>query len=124
MRGLFARLEHGAREFDEVRSIVAHLHVLLNTVHGSHAAEPMLGRPDLTDLVHTYPDGARAAERAMRAVVERFEPRLTDVDVRAVHGTWALALVFQIRAKLAAEPARALRFFTELDSRGRFVIRT
>jgi type VI secretion system lysozyme-like protein len=123
MRGLFWRLERGARELDELRSIVAHLHVLLNTVHGSHAGEPMLGRPDLTDLVHTFPDGVRAAERAMRTAIERFEPRLVDVDVRAIESGGSLALAFQVRARRAADRSRALRFFTELDARGRFVVR-
>lgn len=124
MRGLFGRLERGVRDLDEVRSIVAHLHVLLNTVHGTHAGDPMLGRPDLTDLVHTYPDGVRAAERAMRTSIERFEPRLVDVDVRATESDASLALAFQIRARRAADRAHPLRFFTELDARGRFVIRT
>ncbi len=123
MRGLFERLERGARDLDEVRSIMAHLHVLLNTVHGGHAGDPMLGRPDLTDLVHTYPEGVRSAERAMRAAIERFEPRLADVDVRAVASAEPLSLAFQIRATRAADRTRPIRFFTELDARGRFVVR-
>ena len=77
MRGLFQRLERGERELDEVRSIVDHLHTLLNTVHGAHAGDPLLGRPDLTDLVHSYPDGVRAAERALRAAIERYEPSMS-----------------------------------------------
>ena len=84
----------------------------------------MLGRPDLTDLVHSYPEGVRAAERAMRAAIERFEPRLVDGDVRAVSSTDTLALAFTIRARRAADRAHPLRFFTELDARGRFVVRT
>jgi type VI secretion system lysozyme-like protein len=124
MRGLFERLERGARDLDELRSIVAHLHVLLNTVHGSHGGDPSLGRPDLTDLVHSYPEGVRAAERAIRGAIERFEPRLVEVDVRAVESNDALALAFQIRARRATDRTRPLRFFTELDARGRFVVRS
>ena len=124
MRGLFERLDRGVRDLDEVRSIVAHLHVLLNTIQGSHAADPMLGRPDLTDLLHSYPAGVRAAERAMRTAIERFEPRLVEVEVRAVESSDVLALAFQIRATRAADLTRPIRLFTELDVRGRFVVRT
>jgi type VI secretion system lysozyme-like protein len=123
MRGLFQRLERGSRELDEVRSIVAHLHVLLNTVHGAHAGDPLFGRPDLTELVHSFPEGVRSAERALRAAIERYEHRLVEVDVRAVSSPDVLGLTFQVRARRASDRA-PLRFFTELDGRGRFAVRT
>ena len=48
-RGLFDRLETGARSIDEAESIVAHLGALLNE----------RAIVDLTDLVHSLPSGMR-----------------------------------------------------------------
>lgn len=123
MRGLFDRLEHGARDLDEVRSIGAHLRVLFGSCRGSASAAPELGRPDLTDLVHTWPEGVRAVERGLRALVERFEPRLTDITVRAVTSADPLVLSFQVRGRATREPGRVHRFVTEIDSRGRCTVR-
>jgi type VI secretion system lysozyme-like protein len=123
MRGLFDRIESGARELDAERSIAAHLRVLFGSRHGSAAAAPELGRPDLTDLVHSWPDGVRAIERALKTLVERFEPRLTDVSVRAVTSADPLTLAFQVRGRAAGEKARAFRFVTEIDSLGRCTVR-
>lgn len=123
MRGLFDRLERGGRELDEARSIAAHLRVLFGTCRGGAAAAPDLGRPDLTELVHTWPDGVRAVERALRALVERFEPRLADVTVRAVTSADPLVLAFQVRGRAAREPGRIHRFVTEIDSLGRCTVR-
>jgi type VI secretion system lysozyme-like protein len=123
MRGLFDRLETGARELDAERSIAAHLRVLFGARRGAAAAAPDLGRPDLTDLVHTWPDGVRSIERALKTLVERFEPRLTDVSVRAVTSTDPLALAFQVRGRAVGDRARAYRFVTEIDALGRCTVR-
>jgi type VI secretion system protein len=123
MRGLFDRLEAGARELDDARSIAAHLRVLVGARHGSAAAAPDLGRPDLTDLVHTWPDGARAIERALKTLIERYEPRLADVSVRAVASSEPTSLAFQVRARAASQRGHAYRFVTEIDALGRCTVR-
>lgn len=122
MRGLFDRLDHGVRDLDESRSIAAHLRVLFGSRQGSAAAAPGLGRPDLTDLVHAWPDGVRAVERALRHLVERFEPRLAEVSVRAVTSPDPLALAFQVRGRARAHGGRAYRFVTEIDSFGQCTV--
>lgn len=119
MRGLFDRLEGGQRDLDEARSIAAHLRALLGSRQGAAAAAPELGRPDLTDLVHTWPEGVRAVERALRLLIERYEPRLVDVSVRAVQSADPLALAFQVRARGAGASTRRYRFLTEIDALGR-----
>jgi len=123
LRGLFDRLERGARELDETRSIAAHLRVLFGTREGAATTVPLLGRPDLTDLVHTWPDGVRAIERALRLVVERYEPRLEAVSVRAVTSADPLSLAFQVRGHRRGEAARTYRFLTEIDALGRCTVR-
>jgi type VI secretion system protein len=121
MRGLFDRLEHGARELDEARSIAAHLRVLFGSRAGAAACAPELGRPDLTDLVHTWPAGVRAIERALELLVARYEPRLEDVRVRALTSADPLSLSFQVRGRSAG---RAHRFLTEIDALGRCTVRS
>lgn len=109
-RGLFDRLESGARSIGDGESIVAHLHALLN------AREIV----DLTDLVHTLPDGMRSVEQTLERAIERYEPRLTQISVRHVPGDDALRLDFQVQARLAADPRKALRLRTWLRLPGRF----
>jgi len=123
MRGLFDRLESGARAIDEPESIAAHLRVLFGSRQGSAAAAVELGRPDLTDLVHTWPEGVRAVERALKTLIERFEPRLTDVSVRAVSSADPLTLSFQVRGHAASQRGLAYRFVTEIDALGRCTVR-
>ena len=123
MRGIFDRLERGSRELDVERSIAAHLRVLFGSREGAAAAAPELGRPDLTDLVHTWPEGVRAVERSLRTLVERFEPRLTEVSVRAASSTDPLALAFQVRGRVRGAGPRVVRFLTEIDSLGRCTVR-
>lgn len=123
MRGLFDRLERGDRELDEPRSIAAHLRVLFDARRGGAAAARELGRPDLTDLVHTWPEGVRAVERALRQLVEDFEPRLADVSVRAVASHDPLRLAFQVRGRTRETRPRVLAFHTEIDAHGRCTVR-
>lgn len=123
MRGLFDRLEGGTRELDQARSIAAHLRALFGSRRGAAAAAPELGRPDLTDLVHTWPEGVRAVERSLRTLIERYEPRLVDVSVRAVTSPDPLSLAFQVRARGAGAAAPTYRFLTEIDALGRCTVR-
>jgi type VI secretion system lysozyme-like protein len=123
VRGLFDRLERGVRAIDETQAIAAHLRVLFGTREGAASAAPALGRPDLTDLVHTWPEGVRAVERALRVLVERYEPRLTDVSVRAVTSADPFALAFQVRGHAKGDRARAYRFLTQIDALGRCSVR-
>lgn len=119
MRGLFDRLDRGARELDEHRSIALHLRALFDARRGAAAAAPDLGRPDLTDLVHTWPEGVRSLERALTTLVDRYEPRLTGVVVRAVASPDPLCLAFQVRGRGRGERGRTYRFLTEIDASGR-----
>lgn len=111
-RGLFDRLDTGSRAVDETESIIAHLQALLN-------ARSVV---DLTDLVHTLPEGMGRVELALRRAVERYEPRLTHVSVRHVPGHDALRLDFHLQARLSADPKRALRLRTWVRLPGRFSV--
>ena len=122
-RGLFDRLERGEWRIDPGASIAAHLAVLFQARRGSAPAARDFGRPDLTDLVHTWPEGVRAIERALRQLVERYEPRLVEVSVRAVRSEDPLVLAFQVSGRAHDDPRRAHRFVTEIDALGRCTVR-
>lgn len=124
MRGLFDRLGSGARRVDDVASILEHLHALLNARQGMSGTDEAYGLPDYTDLVRQWPDSQRALERAIGETIERYEPRLQSVAVRAAPGESGLQLVFQIQARLHGTSGRVLRLRTELDAAGRFVVRS
>lgn len=119
-RGLIGRLTHGERDLDEVGSIIAHLRVLLNTRCGDSPCAPEYGVADLTDLWLSLPDAIAALERQLRDAIERYEPRLAQVRVRHVPVDASLELHFQIHARLASNPQRALRLTTFVDSSGHF----
>lgn len=120
-RGLMDRLATGERVVDVPSSVIAHLRALLNTRRGESVTAPDFGVPDLTDVVLSMPEGGRAIERSLRDVIERYEPRLTHVRVRQVQSPQPLQLRFQVRARLAADPRRALSLETRLEA-GRFEV--
>lgn len=62
--------------------VLAHLRILLNSRQGQSPSAPDYGLPDLTDFMHSLPHGVRALELVLQRVVERYEPRLTDVRLR------------------------------------------
>ncbi len=111
MRGLFDRLAAGARVVPRNESIAAHLTALLND-------RSIL---DLTDLVHVLPKGMSGVEQVIRQAVESHEPRLVRVTVRHVaNADDPLRLDFQVEARLAEDPKRALRLRTWVRMPGRF----
>lgn len=119
-RGLLDRLSAGERHLDESASILGHLRALLNSHQGGSETAPAFGLPDLVDILHNLPDGMGALEQALRATIEAHEPRLSHVRVRHLKNPDSLRLHFQITARLASDPRRALRIRTRLDAAGRF----
>lgn len=120
-RGLMDRLANGERTADLSASIVAHLRALLNTRRGESVTAPDFGVADMTDLVLSMPEGGRALERSLRDVIQGYEPRLTHVRVRQVPSPRPLQLRFQVSARLASDPRRAMSIETCLES-GRFQV--
>ena len=55
-RGFLSRLGTGERRPDEVRSIVNHLRVLLNTRVGDAVTVPDYGLADFSEIVHNFPE--------------------------------------------------------------------
>jgi len=121
-RGLFHRLGSGARQIDEVSSILAHLQDLLNSRLGQAACLNDFGVMDFSDVVHTLPDGLTQLCLSIRKTIERYEPRLASVRIHPVEGDDPLLLHFEIVAKQAAPPRRTLRMRTRMGTGGRFTV--
>ncbi|WP_069385192.1 type VI secretion system baseplate subunit TssE [Halomonas caseinilytica] len=109
---LFERLSSPARpalEGDEavevtLASIKRHLVDLLNSHPGHSECAPELGVLDFNDASLGVLDLELKVERAIRECIERFEPRVSHIQVEALpnEGT-PLQLRFQIQATLALE---------------------
>lgn len=103
-----------------VESVLANLTDVLNARAGTAETRPDLGVPDFNDLVGQFPDAIHVIARAVKAQIERFEPRLRAVTVRHVPDPQnPLSLVFEIQAamRLLDEESR-LTFETVLANDG------
>jgi type VI secretion system protein len=115
-RGLLDRLRNpepeSARTTREnprlvTEAVLAHLRQLLNSRQGLAPACMDYGMPDLCDLVYTFPQAASDLRKAIKASLEKYEPRLRRVVVSQAENTEEpLTLRFEIRAELATEEGR------------------
>jgi type VI secretion system lysozyme-like protein len=111
MRGLLHRIasDEPARPLDQVESILAHLRAILNTERGDGHTHPELG-VCLQSLLVRWPASRAEVLRELRACIEEYEPRLSDVRVDTIPGE-AHRLAVVIHARLADQP---LQIRTEL----------
>jgi type VI secretion system protein len=127
-RGLMQRLGGAAGaprgSSDEQRSILEHLRALLNTRRGDSEAAPDFGIPDFTDYVHSVPSGLLQLQTALQQTIARYEPRLTQVLVRAVDvDSASLVLYFEVSARIVgAREKQVMRFFTRVVRGGRILV--
>jgi type VI secretion system protein len=71
-----------AENVEELReSVRQNLARLLNARHGMSQAVPDYGLPSLVDLTTSSSDHVAAVQRAIRAAIEKYEPRLRHVRV-------------------------------------------
>ena len=82
-----------------VESIKRHLVDLLNSHPGHSECAPELGLLDFNDATIGVLDLERNIQRAIRQCIERFEPRVRQVEVEALpRGSDPLQLRFQVHA--------------------------
>ncbi len=106
-------------------SILRHLQRMLNTRRGNAPTVPDYGVPDLTDLARGFPESAATLEDALRACIEKYEPRLRDVTVRYKESPDdVLGMSFEVTGRLetSADPA-GVWFLTRVDPEGRIDVR-
>jgi type VI secretion system protein len=101
-------------------SVMANLRRLLNSRNGVTPTRDDYGIPDLSDMVHSFPEATSRMRTAIKAAIERFEPRLRQVSVKPVASPDdPLALHLEITAQLVTSDQRASVWFeTRIDPGG------
>jgi type VI secretion system protein len=127
-RSLLERLrdpkaDEGRRASDDLdaleASILAHLRRMLNSRQGHALVALDYGMPDLSEALRTYPSSLSTVEQAVRASIEKYEPRLRDVSVRFVDSEEdILTLSFEIRGRLARDRKLGLQVTTRIGPDG------
>ena len=106
-------------------SILRHLQKMLNTRQGHVLTQPEYGIPDVTEFIQTLPDMVNEVRSAIRNSIEKFEPRLRNVEVAFVPSEGAgLSLRFEITAELVTEKEDASVWFeTSVSPSGHIDVR-
>ncbi len=104
-----------------IDSVMTHLQRILNTRQGSVQIADDFGLPDFTDLIDNYPESIMDLERSIRRMVQKYEPRLTSIQVNFIpQEDEKLSLDFQITAELRAGDATLpVRFDSQMESSGK-----
>ena len=125
MTTLLARLRNpetalsGAASDAALRAdILQHLQRMCRTRRGSMRTRPDFGLPDLSDMVHAFPDALGQMRDALLHTIETYEPRLTNVRVAHVpNATLDLVVRFEISGSLVDASRRVpVRFETRLSA--------
>jgi type VI secretion system protein len=106
-------------------SVLAHVGKMLNTRRGNAPVAPDYGIPDIVDMVHSFPDSIRIMEQAIRATIEKYEPRLSSVRVKhAELEDEIFSLHFEVTAVLVPSGSKKpVRFETKVDNNGEVSVR-
>jgi type VI secretion system protein len=104
-----------------IDSVMEHLQRILNTRQGSVQIADDFGLPDFTDLIDNYPESIMDLERSIRRMVQKYEPRLTSIQVNFIpQEDENLSLDFQITAELkAGDEKLPVRFDSQMESSGK-----
>jgi type VI secretion system protein len=114
-------LPPGGGKEGAVRTVLENLQRLLNSRQGHAAAQMGYGIPDPSEVMHSYTDSLVQMGKAIKASIEKYEPRLTGVQVRHVSNPDdVLILRYQIVGQLAKTKERVpVVFDTHVDPSGR-----
>lgn len=83
------------------RSVLRNLQHILNTRLGDAPAQPDLGMPSPSEITQAAPDAINLVMKNLRACIEKYEPRLSSIDIAHVEaGDEILTLRFQVTARL------------------------
>lgn len=84
LAGETVRSANVSHEENVMASVAAHLSKMLSTRAGSAQALPDYGLPDLNDMSLSMHDSLTQARSAIESFIERYEPRLSAVQVTSV----------------------------------------
>lgn len=115
---------HTHRDEDVERAVVQHVRQILNTRQGSSLTCPDYGLIEVSEVLHDFPDAVGLIQRAIKACIQTYEPRLKNVQVRHVKdggsSVAGMSLEFEILGQIQLEGGRRqpLRFATSVDPSG------
>jgi len=104
----------------EVRdSVLDHLRLMCTTRQGTMITSPTFGVPDLSEIVHSFPDAINVMAKALKQSIIDHEPRLKNAVIRHVPNEDAtLTLRFEIVGTIINGDQRAaVKFETTIDDR-------
>ncbi len=103
-----------------LQSILRNLTRILNARSGQSPAQMDYGIPSPSEVAHAYPESVSAVQKTIRQCIERYEPRLRDVQVMQIESDdTRLAVRFQITARLATtKDGQQVSFSTRLNPAG------
>lgn len=73
---------NGSTNDTQLKSVRSHLERLLNTRQGGLTHLPDYGLPDISAIYQELPDSASVLTGAIKACIEKYEPRLKNVVVQ------------------------------------------
>jgi type VI secretion system protein len=89
-------------------SVQANLQRVLNSRHGVTPIREDYGIPDISDMVHLFPDATAELRNGIKSAIEKFEPRLRRVNVKhAPDPDDPLSMRFEITAELVTDGDKA-----------------
>jgi type VI secretion system protein len=106
-------------------SVLEHVGKMLNTRRGNAPVAPDYGIPDIVDMIHSFPESIRIMEQAIRATIEKYEPRLSNIRVKHTEFDEEIfSLHFEVTAVLAPSSSKKpVRFETKVDNNGEVSVR-
>jgi type VI secretion system protein len=102
-------------------SILHNLTRVLNTRQGGPMIQPQdYGMVDITEISTRFPDSIADVQKAIRITIEKYEPRLKNVQIEQLsEGNDLQTLKFKITAQLADKKGRdSIYFETVIDPTG------
>lgn len=106
-------------------AVLDHLRHLLNSRQGIAPACMDYGMPDLCDLVYSFPQAGGDLRKAIKAGIEKFEPRLRKVVVNQSDSDEPLTLRYEIRGELATEEGKtSIWIHTQIDEFGNIEVKS
>jgi type VI secretion system protein len=108
------------------KSVLRNLQHILNSRLGDAPAQPDLGMPSPSEITQAAPDAVNLVMRNLRACIEKYEPRLSSIDIAHVEaGDEVLTLRFQVTARLLlSKDGRTISFDTVVNPGGHIRLHT
>ena len=107
------------------RSILRNLENIVSSRQGHAPAQMDYGMPSPSEVANLFDDGPGGMRKVVKQCIEKYEPRLKDVQVIQVETEdTGRDLLFSIRAKLATSSDQSMvSFDTTVDSTGQIRIK-